>query len=172
MTFKIWQNKFWKKIHCSLVSWINIVINFYLNGLKSCKTGLYSNELSKLTQRTRGILIFKEFCIWWTCFDRPIRDGFFGFSWRLVILDAEQIKRIPASGNEIEKVWNCYMHNERVELYGNLAKRKKHQPKKSDCWLIENKVINTSLFLGLFMQLCKYTLPVSFDPLVSLRRNI
>ena len=145
-----------------MVSWINIVINFYLNGLKSCKTGLYSNELSKLTQRTRGILIFKEFCIWWTCFDRPIRDGFFGFSWRLVILDAEQIKRIPASGNEIEKVWNCYMHNERVELYGNLAKRK----------LIENKLINTSLFLGLFMQLCKYTLPVSFDPLVSLRRNI
>ena len=45
---------------------------------------------------------------------------FFGFSWRLVILGAEQIKRIPASGNEIEKVWNYYMHNERVELYEGL----------------------------------------------------
>ena len=36
----------------------------------------------------------------------------------------------------------------------------------SDCGLIEGKFINTKVLLALFMQLCKFTLPASFDPLV------
>ena len=33
-------------------------------------------------------------------------------------------------------------------------------------------VVNSRVLLGLFMQLCRFTLPVSFDPLFSMRRNI
>ena len=38
-----------------------------------------------------------------------------------------------------------------------------HQPKKSE--LIEGKFVNTRVLLGLFVRLCKFTLPVSFHPL-------
>ena len=32
-----------------------------------------------------------------------------------------------------------------------------HQPKNSDCGLIEGEFVNTKVLLGLFMQLCKFT---------------
>ena len=39
------------------------------------------------------------------------------------------------------------------------------------CGLIEVKFVNTRVLLGLFIKLCKFTRPVSFDPFVSLRRS-
>ena len=39
------------------------------------------------------------------------------------------------------------------------------------CGLIEVKFVNTRVLLGLFITLCKFTRPVSFDPFVSLKRN-
>ena len=57
-------------------------------------------------------------------------------------------------------------------LYGNITKLKMRQPKKSECGLMKGKFANTRVLLGLFMQLFKFTLPVSFDPLVSRRRHI
>ena len=66
-------------------------------------------------------------------------------------------------------------HN--LACWQNKIKRKMNQLRKSDWELIKGKFVNTSestsrSVLGLFMQLCKSTLTVSFHPLVSLRRKI
>ena len=51
-----------------------------------------------------------------------------------------------------------------------------HQLKRSHCGPIEGKFVNTSestsTNVGLLMQIWKFTLPVSFYPLVSLRRKV
>ena len=81
-----------------------------------------------------------------------------------------QWKCLPPPPNKPNK-----FHN--LACWQNKIKRKMNQLRKSDWELIKGKFVNTSestsrSVLGLFMQLCKSTLTVSFHPLVSLRRKI